>query len=43
MLELSAWVIVLTIAVLPIILGAIALWDSFRFALRAMRSYSTDG
>jgi len=52
-LELSAWVIVLTIAVLPIILGAIALWDAFRWAgvaplgvflpAKPMRSYSTDG
>jgi hypothetical protein len=30
MLELSTWVIVLTIVVLLIILGAIALWDAFR-------------
>jgi hypothetical protein len=30
MSEFSAWVIVLTIVVLLIILGAIALWDAFR-------------
>jgi len=30
LLELSTWVIVLTIVVLLIILGAIALWDAFR-------------
>ena len=30
MLELGTWVIVLTIVVLLIILGAIALWDAFR-------------
>jgi hypothetical protein len=30
MLKLSTWVIVLAIAALLIILGAIALWDAFR-------------
>jgi len=30
MLELSTWVIVLTIVALLIILSAIALWDAFR-------------